>query len=176
MSTKKPKKAPEPFTEKKLFVWLRSALRSASRRYPPIYEALAAAKEPYIGTNTKQKVCYRCAACNNTFPSKEVAVDHRVDCGCLASWEDVQGFVQRLFCAKEGLDILCHDCHDAKTYSTKYGVSLSEAKLMKDVLAICKKPVKEILAFCLDYGYNEQELSNAVKRKAAVTAILSSVK
>lgn len=175
MATKKPKaakkKAP-PFDEKRFFTWLRSALRSASRRYPPIYEALAAAKRPYTGNNPRQKVCYECAACGTLASTKEVAVDHRVDCGSLTCWKDVQGFMERLFCGREGLDVLCHDCHDAKTYSSKNNVSLEEAKLMKAVLLLLKKPKKDILALALENGYNEQHVSNDVKRREVVYKIL----
>ena len=48
-------------TKKKpdLFVWLRSGLRRLSRRYPPIYEALAAAEVPYVGENKRKKWLYQ---------------------------------------------------------------------------------------------------------------------
>jgi len=173
MGTKQPaKKKAAPFDEQKIFVWLRSALRSASRRYPPIYEALAAAKRPYTGDNARQKVCYECAMCGTLESTKGVAVDHRVDCGKLASWDDVQGFVQRLFCTRDGLDVLCHQCHDCKTYMTKNNVSWDEAVLMKDVLLILKQPIKKVVDFCMAYDYTEQQLSNNTKRREAVYNIL----
>ena len=172
MKTKKPKKKSVPFDEKRFFVWLRSALRSASRRYPPIYEALAAAKRPYTGNNPRQKVCYECASCGIMASTKEVAVDHRIDCGKLASWDDVQGFMERLFCGPDGLDVLCHECHDCKTYMTNHNVTMAEAKLMKDVLKVLKGTVKDVTQFCKDYGYTEAQLSNAVKRREVVYKIL----
>lgn len=173
MESKKPaKKKSVPFDEKRFFTWLRSALRSASRRYPPIYEALAAAKRPYTGNNPRQKVCYECAACGTLASTKEVAVDHRVDCGKLTSWDDVQGFMERLFCGKEGLDVLCHECHDRKTYMTKHNVSMEEATLMKAVLLLLKGSKKDILALALKNGYNEQDVSNDTKRREVVYNIL----
>ena len=172
MATKK--KAPKkPFN---LFVWLRSSLRAASRRYPPIYEALAAAKRPYTGSNPRQKVCYECAYCGSLEPAKGVAIDHRIDCGKLTSWSDVQGFMQRLFCEKGGLDVLCHKCHDIKTYMTKNDVTWDEAVLMKDVLEILKQPITKVVDFAQGYGYSSSQLSNPAKRRDAVTKILRSVK
>lgn len=172
-SKKKVKKKAAPFDDKKFFTWLRSGLRSMSRRYPPIFEALAAAKEAYKGDNVRQKFCYRCACCNGLFSAKEVSVDHRVDCGSLQSWKDVQSFMERLFCKKEGLDVLCNSCHDIKTYSTKYGVSLEEAALQKSVINLIKsKTPKQLLAFLQEYGYNGCNVSNSVKRKALVETIL----
>lgn len=171
MATKK-KSVKKPYDDKQFFVWLRSALRSASRKYPPIFQALAAAKRPYTGNNPRQKVCYECASCGIMASTKEVAVDHRIDCGKLSSWDDVQGFMERLFCGPNGLDVLCHICHDRKTYSSKHNVSMEEAALMKDVLLLLKKPVKDIIVFCKDYGYTDAQLSNASKRREVVYNIL----
>lgn len=175
MATKRPTKKPKPtkkppFDEKKFFTWLRSGLRNMSRRFPSIYEALADAKEPYVGENPRQRFAYRCAACDGLFAAKGVAVDHRIDCGSLASWQDVQGFIQRLFCTKEGLDILCHTCHDAKTYSAKHNVSLEEAKVAKAVLAFLKdNTTKKVVAYLNQMDYNDT--SNLDKRRKALTEI-----
>lgn len=169
----KPKKKAAPFDERRFFTWLRSGLRSMSRRYPPIYEALAAAKEPYVGDNVRQKFAYRCAACDGVFPAKMVAVDHRVDCGSLTSWQDVVGFMERLFCKKEGLDILCHSCHDCKTYQTKYNVTREEAVLQKATIALIKeKTPKQLLAYLKENGYGGASVSNSEKRKQLVYEIL----
>lgn len=176
MATKKVKKK-TTFDDKKLFTWLRSALRSASRRYPTLYEALAAAKEPYLGDNPRQKFQYRCAMCHGAFSGKEVSIDHIIDCGSLQSWEDLQGFAQRLFCGVSGLQILCSSCHDCKTYSAKNNVSMEEAKLQKSVIALIKsKSSSELLAFLKEHNYTDASVSNAAKRKAAVTEILSKEK
>lgn len=172
MAAKKKTAKKAIFDEKKFWTWLRSGLRSMSRRYPPIYEALAAAKRPYTGHNKKQKVCYECAKCGVLESAKNVAVDHRIDCGKLASWEDVQGFMARLFCEKDGLDVLCHQCHDVKTYMTKYNVSEADAIAAKEVARIMKLPKEKILAMCQKAGYNVSTLTNAAKRKTAITTIV----
>ncbi len=168
------KKAKKPIN---FFVWLRSSLRKISQRHPPIYEALAAAKRPYVGDNPRQKVCYQCAKCKGLFSAKQVAVDHREECGVLSCWEDVQGFMQRLFCEKDGLDILCHTCHDIKTYMFKHGVTEDEATLEKELIAIFKNENKDdIVQFILDYDWHEEyNVNNEANRKAAVRSILKGV-
>ena len=171
MVAKKAKKPSEPFTEKKLLVWLRSAMRSASRRFPPLYEALADAKEPYVGSNPRQKICYRCAECKNTFAAKEVAIDHIVDCGSLTSWNDIQGFMQRLFCTKEGLQILCHDCHDLKTHMAKSGLSKEEARRDKQIIFLLKPTNKSKMQALLDK--HGKVCKNPQQRRAALIEILS---
>lgn len=171
MATKKPKP--------NLFTFLRSGLRSLSRKHAPIYEALADAKTTYKGKptdadyNPRQRFAYRCAVCHSEFPAKGVAIDHRVDCGKLASWDDVAGFMQRLFCDKEGLDVLCHPCHDAKTLCSKQGITMEEAFLRKRVLSKIKENSPEkLLAYLKKNGYDGCVVSNKAKREAAIYEIL----
>lgn len=167
--TKKDKKPVE------FYAWLRSGLRKLSRRWPAIYSALAAAKVPYKGDNKRRQWSYLCAECDNLFESKQVAVDHKIPAGRLTCKEDVGDFVERLFCGPEGLQVLCHECHDCKTLQDKYGYSKQEAQVQKEAIALCKRPVKEVKEFCYFYGYADAELSNPEKRRAAVEAILRSV-
>lgn len=77
---------------------------------------MAAAKRNYQGDNKRQKFEYQCAQCGNWFPQKEVQVDHIIPTGTLKSYEDLPGFVERLFVGVEGLQVLCtNTCHAAKT-------------------------------------------------------------
>lgn len=52
--------------------------------------------------------------CCNWFPGKEIEVDHIVPAGRLRSFEDIGGFVERLFCERENLMVLCEQCHRDK--------------------------------------------------------------
>lgn len=99
-----------------------SALRAASRRWPPKYETL---QEAYVGqfVNPKTKRVskhYKCAACTEVYPGKEVNVDHIfpvIDPKTgFTSWDD---FISRLFCEKENLQVLCTECHNLKTKKEK---------------------------------------------------------
>lgn len=157
-------------TKPNLFVFLRSALRSASRRYPTLYEALAAAKEPYKGKNPRQKYQYRCASCNGAFSGKEVSIDHIVDCGTMKDWGDVEGFVKRLFCNADGLQVLCSPCHDVKTYQSKTGCTAKEARAAKAAIEFCKKDKSVVIAYLNSIGYSGDSVSNATKRRALVEA------
>jgi len=42
-------------------------------------------------------------------------VDHVRPAGALRSFDDLPGFVARLFCEKEGLQVLCNECHLKKS-------------------------------------------------------------
>lgn len=103
------------WTTSKFFGFLRSGLRATYNKYPPKWETLAAAKRAYSGPDKRVKWEYKCAQCKKYHKAKEVSVDHVVPAGSLNSFDDLPGFVSRLFCSREGLQVLCSDCHKKKT-------------------------------------------------------------
>lgn len=182
MTAKKPiKKAPKALktrcsgtmTESAYLAWIRSALRSKSLRWPPRSEALVAARRPYKGENKRQQWEYICTICKNAFNAKQVVVDHYPKAaGSILSVEDIGPFAENLFCEVDNLRCLCVECHDIHTLAEKQSITFEQAKVEKDILAICKKPVKEVLAFLEKYGYTGALVSNGEKRKALVDKIL----
>jgi 5-methylcytosine-specific restriction endonuclease McrA len=102
-------------TESAFWSFIRSALRQKSRWWKPITECKLQAKRAYKGTNKRQKFEYKCASCNNWFPEKQINVDHIKPAGSLNCAQDLPGFVERLFCEIDNLQVLCEKCHDVKT-------------------------------------------------------------
>lgn len=88
--------------------WIKLAIRRASYKYPPRYTAKVNARR---GRNQ-----YECALCNKLFPNKSVQVDHKnpvIDPSTgFVDWND---YVHRMFCDLDGFQILCTDCHIAKS-------------------------------------------------------------
>lgn len=99
------------WTEARYFGFIRSALRSAFQKWPPKHEAKAAAR---VQHNT-----YVCAECDKWYGSSQVQVDHIEPCGSLKKFDDLPDFVERMFCEAEGFQVLCKDCHQAKTNREK---------------------------------------------------------
>lgn len=68
---------------------------------------------------------YQCELCGHKSGPKGVQVDHIVPCRLPGddSWD---GFINRLFCPPEGLQVICKGCHDAET--AKQRKARSEAK------------------------------------------------
>lgn len=98
-----------------------SCLRGGFRRWAPKYNALNKAKVG-IKTNklTKRKAMhYKCAVCNKVFPRTGVQVDHIIPIGKVETWD---GFIERLFCDSDNLQVLCKSDHKAKTQAER-GVS-----------------------------------------------------
>jgi hypothetical protein len=106
------------WTEGRKKSFITSVLRGGSRRWPPRNAVLNASKtvkkiNPKSGRMAQH---YQCAECKKEFPAKEVAVDHKepvVDPATgFVSW-DV--FISRLYCEEDGMQTLCHTCHDRKS-------------------------------------------------------------
>lgn len=102
-------------TESAFWSFIRSALRQKSRWWKPITQCKLKARRPYKGPNKRQKFEYQCKYCEQWFPDKRVNVDHITPAGTLRSAADLPGFVERLFCEIDGLQVLCSKCHDEKT-------------------------------------------------------------
>lgn len=102
--------------------FVKSALRAASRKWPPKYETL---KKACIGKRSdpatgKLSFRYKCAGCAKIFKAKDVAVDHifpvvDVDDG-FVDWDT---YIKRLYCEADDLQVLCHECHGIKTQNER---------------------------------------------------------
>lgn len=106
-------RAGERWTESKYFSFIRSALRAAFNKYPPKFDAKLEARIVVEGKRHRYE--YICASCNCTYRDTEVQVDHIYPAGSLKKYEDLPSFVANLFCETDNLQVLCKDCHKAKT-------------------------------------------------------------
>ena len=106
-------------SESAFWTFIRSALRQKSRWWKPITECKLKARRPYKGVNRRQKFEYQCNVCKKWFADKEINVDHIVGAGSLNCSADLAGFVDRLFCEQDNLQVLCETCHNTKTQLEK---------------------------------------------------------
>jgi hypothetical protein len=103
------------WTHAKFWGFIRSALRSASQKWPPKQESKKQSRRPYKGTNIRQKWEYKCSKCGGWFSDKECEQNHKVPVGELRDFNDLPMFVQRLFCGVEGFETVCKKCHKELT-------------------------------------------------------------
>lgn len=94
--------------------FIKNTLRRASYRWPGRGEAEKASRVA--------RGLYRCAECHNDFKRADVQLDHIEPVVPIKEdWINEDGspnwnlFIERLFCEKEGYQMLCTVCHDAKT-------------------------------------------------------------
>ena len=104
------------WTEARYFQFIRTALRKASSRWGPRFEALKEARiEQKINVKTGRLAWhFKCSECSNLYPAKEVQVDHITEVGSLKCFDDLGEWAERLFCEKSGLRVLCEKCHNIR--------------------------------------------------------------
>ena len=106
------------WTEARYRSFVTSTLRAGSRKWPPKYETLNAAKtEKKINKATGRLAQhYLCAMCEQEYTQKNVQVDHIkpvVDPKKgFVSWDT---YIDRMFCEGKNLQVLCKICHVEKT-------------------------------------------------------------
>ena len=106
------------WTPGRIRAFVTSVLRAGSRRWPPKYKTLAAAKtEKKINKKSGRLAQhYLCACCCDEFTSKDVQVDHIVPIidpkTGFTTWDD---FIARLFCTEDNMQVLCVGCHKIKS-------------------------------------------------------------
>lgn len=110
-------RAAESFTEAQYWGFIRSGLRSKWVRYPVRYKALERARRTVKGKRWKYE--YKCFQCQKWYTIKKVEVDHIIPCGSLKCYEDLPGFVERLFCELKDVRVVCKECHKKITYGEK---------------------------------------------------------
>jgi hypothetical protein len=108
-------------TESAFWSFIRSALRNKSRWWKPITECKQKARRPYTGPNKRMKYEYQCNECKGWYPEKQINVDHIIPAGTLTCSKDLAGFIERLFCEQENLQVMCEKCHDVKTQNERSG-------------------------------------------------------
>ena len=108
-------------TESAFWSFIRSGLRQKSRFWKPITQCKMANRRTYKGPLKRQKFEYQCNECKQWFPDKKINVDHVTPAGSLNCANDLPGFVERLFCEIDNLQILCEACHNVKTQNEKNG-------------------------------------------------------
>lgn len=110
------------WTEARRRSFIISVLRSGTRRFPPKYECLNAAKTEKKKNKKTGRLAqhYKCNSCQKEYVATEIQVDHIepiVDPKTgFTSWDS---FIERLFCPIDNLQCLCLGCHKKKTLKEK---------------------------------------------------------
>ena len=103
---------------------------------------------------------YECNICKGKFGVAEIELDHLVSENKMTDLSHAEGFIKAiLFTSPDKLQILCKDkkkkvkgkfevqrfgCHSTKSYSERYNVSMKEALVAKQIIAICKSDEKTL--------------------------------
>jgi len=92
---------------------IRSALRKTWQWSPMRQQAL---REAFVMVHDRLYY-YMCDECCGLFPKKDVQVGHKVPVGTAPGTRNAtasdtwDGFIQRMFCPAEELNVVCKPCH-----------------------------------------------------------------
>lgn len=106
------------WTEARWRSFVISALRSATRRYPPRNRALKKAfvKRQISKVSGRLAMHYKCAVCKKLFTSTNVQIDHILPvvdpAKGFVSWDE---YINRMYCEEDNFQVLCKPCHLKKT-------------------------------------------------------------
>lgn len=105
------------WTQSRYNSFVKSALRSASVRWPPRYTVLneafvERAINPATGRLAK---LYQCNRCRGLFPQANIDINHIEAVVPTTGFDSWDGVIERMFCEKEGLEALCKSCHKEVT-------------------------------------------------------------
>lgn len=152
-----------------------SFIRGGIRRYlwsknPIKLEFEKESRVPIVNDNPRSSKRFptvaggKCEMCEGLFKQKDMEVDHRTGEHSLRSFSDIQSFVEGIvFVRKEDLAMLCKPCHGVKSYAERYGYTIAESRIHKQVIEMDKKPVKQVVAFLTKHGYDPAKTKD--KRK-----------
>lgn len=106
------------WTEARYRSFIVSTLRKSSSRWGPRNEAKRDARHHEKLPNATGRLVFhsKCACCNELVPETTSSVDHIepvVDPA--VGFVNFDVYIQRMYCEKEGFQVLCKPCHDTKT-------------------------------------------------------------
>jgi len=132
---------------------IRSAIRRTFSRSPLVIEVMADArrKKPRYNKDGSLSVIplveYLCSECSIWVPSKMASVDHKepvID--PQIGFVDWNTYIDRMYCPKENLRLLCLPCHQAKSnqerFEKNFRLELLELEKLKDDPQQLKKFLK----------------------------------
>lgn len=105
------------WTQSRFNSFVKSALRTASVRWEPRYRTL---EDAFVGRQINVKSGklakhFLCSKCGGHFPQKDVEVNHKIPVVPVEGFTSWDVVIDRLFCEKDGLEIVCKPCHKAIT-------------------------------------------------------------
>ena len=112
-----------------------------------------------------------CNVCKNLLPQSDLQVDHRrSDFNKLSDINGLQEYVENMaLVSKDELQLVCKPCHGIISHSQRKGISFEEARIEKEIIALCKDD-KKVVDKLVALGV---ELPNIPKTKKAKKELLT---
>lgn len=151
--------------EKAYMNWLRSQTRRMWSRHPVKNEFVKSKRfKAPLGRNGREVWCVECVLCNND--TNKFEVDHITPGGSFHDWKSYTEWSKRILWVRfEDLRLLCLPCHQLITYCDKYGLSLEEGAVEKEVIQKIKQKATDQKKELLSLGFTAGETRTAEMRR-----------
>lgn len=165
--------------EAKFITWIRGVLRKGWSKHPLKLEYIKRNRKRIKNPNPKASVRFpevwgmTCEQCGKDHLQANIEIDHRGEQGTFTTMSEIENYARHLFMITyEDIRAVCTQCHKAISYSQKSGMSFEDSVLEKKVIQYIKDhSTQEIVDFLKRYKYNDNLVSNATKRRKALTEI-----
>lgn len=165
-------------TESAFLSYVRGGIRRSLWNKSPIkLEFLKANRKRVVNPVVKNRTRFPlvwggcCYVCKNDFALKDMEVDHLTGEHSLRKLEDLQKFVEGIACvSNKDLGLICKPCHRAKTLAERLGMTLEDALIEKEAIAICKLPVAAVRDWITTRGETPEKAAKA--RREQIVKIL----
>jgi hypothetical protein len=169
-------------TEAAFWTYIRGVLRKGWSKFPLKLEFIKKNRKrinnPVEKNRERFPTCWgmTCNICKVDMVQNMIEIDHIGEGSSFTGLHDVESYVAHLFLVDyDSLRPVCKPCHKIENQRQRKGITFEQAAIEKEAISICKENVKDIIAFCENYGYNSDKLTNAKNRRKIVEEILGSV-
>lgn len=155
------------------FQWIRGQMRKAWSRHPVKNKFIRANRfKAALGKKGPKNPdgmmvwCGVCNDCHGTYTMRKLQVDHINSAGSFRGWDDFTTWMMGLMHINvDGLQFMCKECHDTKTYADKHGLSTEAAVIEKHVIWWCKHTSVDAQKLFLQL--QDLPLNNAAARRSS---------
>jgi hypothetical protein len=157
----------------KLLEMIRSSLRKTWMSSPQKLAYLEMTRIPDMNPATRTKWLWRCEICGGLFKLDEINVDHVEGNHIFIKLSDFENYAENILNVPiTGLQILCIEDHETKTYLEKHGLSWDVAARIKKAIRMEKETGgkgKGVAArqkkFLLSKGFKTKDIGNTADRR-----------
>lgn len=167
----------KPITENHLKNIIRSAVRKKWMHCDVKLAFLHSKCVPDYDPNTRRRFKVQCNMCKEWFTKTDVDVDHIkgefefTDLSQAHQWAS-----SILDVGFDDLQILCNKtCHPIKTLAERNGISIEDAKFLRDVIAWENDKSLNHKQICLDLGADKKQAANKANRREFYLQYLKTV-
>lgn len=164
------------WTKARYFSFIRSALRSATIRYPAKQKYLESAsyKAPPGG---RAKKLVDCEQCSISMAKSRAHIDHIIPCGSLRGFDDVERFITTMFCGVDNFRVLCKPCNEIYAYCDKTGMNFDDARIEKLLIKMLKDlGIEGVKKMLLKEEFSMYDVANSQRRRDSLRILLKRTK